>query len=192
MPTVRTLQGHVLDRLRDLPDNSVHCVVTSPPYWGLRSYLPTDHPLKKYEIGMEKTPAEYIAKMTEIFREVRRVLRPDGTCWVNLGDCYATGGGPQGERFKDTNGTKAQNPRDLKARILAGMRERKTVGWQKTCKCETDKRKPCVVLDPFGGSGTTGQVAIEEGRDAILIELNPEYIPLIEKRISPITPGLMI
>jgi DNA modification methylase len=429
------LQGHVLDRLRELPDNSIQCCVTSPPYWGLRSYLPSAHPLKPFEIGSERTPQEYVTKMVAVFEEIRRVLRPDGTCWINLGDCYATGavkvgnspgGGSQGERFKeskgyrggrngsmgiagyredltqpnrmpipglkpkdlcgmpwrvafalqeagwylrsdiiwdkpnpmpesvtdrptksheyiflltksphyfydpeqireqvtgqahdrgtgvnpkaktsgknsrmtvdrdvqhmgknkqnesfsaavrgalfqnrnkrtvwkvatysygdahfatyppelirpcilagtstngacmdcgspyeriiemgeplieqqracggdmfgeyepgegkDTNGTGAQNPRDLKARILAGMRERKTVGWKKTCECKTDQKKPCVVLDPFGGSGTTGHVALEEGREAILIELNPEYIPLIEQRTN-ITPGLMI
>lgn len=80
------LQGHVLEQLRTLPDNSVHCVVTSPPYWGLRDYG------VEGQLGLEKTPAEYIAKMVEIFEQVRRVLRKDGTCWVNMGDTYSASG----------------------------------------------------------------------------------------------------
>ena len=80
------LQGDVLERLRELPDNSVHCVVTSPPYWGLRDYG------VEGQIGLEATFEEFIAKLVEVFREVRRVLRPDGTCWVNMGDAYANDG----------------------------------------------------------------------------------------------------
>lgn len=76
------LQGDALEMLRTLPDNSVHCVVTSPPYWNLRDYG------VEGQLGLEKTPQEYIAKMVEIFEEVRRVLRKDGTCWVNMGDSY--------------------------------------------------------------------------------------------------------
>ena len=68
-----------------LPDRCVQCVVTSPPYWGLRDYG------VEGQIGLEKTPAEFVARMVEVFEEVRRVLRPDGTCFVNLGDSYATG-----------------------------------------------------------------------------------------------------
>lgn len=66
-----------------IADNSVNCVVTSPPYWGLRDYGFDG------QLGLEKTPEEYVAKMVEVFREVRRVLRDDGTCWVNLGDSYS-------------------------------------------------------------------------------------------------------
>ncbi len=79
------LEGDVIDRLRELPDDSVQCVVTSPPYWGLRDYG------VEGQIGLEKTPQEFVAKMVAVFREVRRVLRKDGTCWVNMGDSYATG-----------------------------------------------------------------------------------------------------
>lgn len=82
MSKYELLQGHVLDRLREMPNESVHCVVTSPPYWGLRDYGVNG------QIGLEKTPQEFIAKLTEVFREVRRVLRSDGTCWVNMGDSY--------------------------------------------------------------------------------------------------------
>jgi DNA modification methylase len=75
--------GNTLDVLRTLPDESVHCCVTSPPYWGLRDYGVDG------QLGLESTPDEYVEKMVEVFREVRRVLRDDGTLWLNLGDSYA-------------------------------------------------------------------------------------------------------
>lgn len=81
------IQGDALSVLKTMPDNMVDCVVTSPPYWGLRDYGIDG------QLGLEKTPDEYISKMVEIFREVRRVLKPDGTCWLNLGDSYATQAG---------------------------------------------------------------------------------------------------
>lgn len=85
--TTHTLYiGDALEVLKTLPDESVHCVVTSPPYWGLRDYGIAG------QIGLERTPKEYVAAMVEVFREVRRVLRKDGTCWLNLGDSYAGGG----------------------------------------------------------------------------------------------------
>lgn len=84
------LRGHVIDRLGELPDGSVHCVVTSPPYWGLRDYGVAG------QLGMEATPQQYVVNMVAVFREVRRVLRKDGTAWVNMGDCYAGSWGAQG------------------------------------------------------------------------------------------------
>ena len=71
-----------LKGLKQLPDNSINCCVTSPPYWGLRDYG------VEGQIGLEKTPEEYVAKMVEVFQEVKRVLRDDGTLWLNLGDSY--------------------------------------------------------------------------------------------------------
>lgn len=81
--TVRIMIGDVREKLRELPEQSVHCVVCSPPYWGLRDYG------VEGQIGLEATPQEFIATMTDVFREVRRVLRDDGTCWLNMGDSYA-------------------------------------------------------------------------------------------------------
>jgi DNA modification methylase len=78
--------GDCLDVLRTLPDESVHCCVTSPPYWGLRDYGHDG------QIGLEETPEAYVSRLVEVFREVRRVLRSDGTLWLNLGDSYAAGG----------------------------------------------------------------------------------------------------
>jgi DNA modification methylase len=85
--SVQILQGDCRDVLATLPDASVHCCVTSPPYWGLRDYGVAG------QIGLEPTIEQFVAEMVAVFREVRRVLRPDGTLWLNLGDSYATGGG---------------------------------------------------------------------------------------------------
>lgn len=90
---ITILTGNVLDTLPTLPSNSVQCCVTSPPYWGLRSYLPDGHADKGFELGSEATPQEYVANMVRVFAEVKRVLRDDGTLWLNLGDSYVGGGG---------------------------------------------------------------------------------------------------
>jgi len=83
------LTGNASDALRSIPDSSVHCILTSPPYYGLRSYLPSDHPLKGDEIGLKGS--EYIADLCEVFSECKRVLRDDGTFWLNVGDVYEKG-----------------------------------------------------------------------------------------------------
>ena len=76
--------GNVLDVLPTLDAESVHCCVTSPPYWSLRDYGVDG------QLGLEPTPDEYVARMVAVFREVWRVLRDDGTLWLNLGDSYAS------------------------------------------------------------------------------------------------------
>lgn len=87
---ITILNADVREGLASLPDNSVHCVCTSPPYWGLRDYgIPG-------QLGLESTIQEYITNMVAIFDEVRRVLREDGTCWVNIGDSYAGSWGNYG------------------------------------------------------------------------------------------------
>lgn len=80
--------GSALYWLNRLPEQSVDCSVLSPPYYGLRSYLDDDSTLKKYEIGLEATPEAYIENMVNVFRGIRRVLKDDGTVWLNLGDSY--------------------------------------------------------------------------------------------------------
>lgn len=342
------LQGDSVAMLKTLADESVQCCVTSPPYWGLRNYGHDG------QIGLEKTPELYTAKMVEVFAEVRRVLKKDGTCWVNLGDSYCNtdkwggGGGNTGKHtvsaggdvpswtvrkkrdsipglkpkdlvgipwrvafalqadgwwlrsdiiwskpnpmpesvtdrptkaheyiflltksakyfydheaiketpspallkqveegyngaaVKDYSGNGVQDASATKSRIIEGLRKRVdkqrghsrrhagfndrwdglTVSEQRACGSNKrsvwtiapatypdahfatyppDLIKPCIlagsrvgdtVLDPFGGSGTSGAVALELGRKAILIELNPDYIPLIEKRCD-VTPGM--
>lgn len=328
-----------------LPDNSVHCIVTSPPYFGLRSYLPDGHDDKAAEFGLEATPQAFVSKLVELFRELRRALRDDGVLWLNLGDSYYNyrpgvqarigpmtqlskphqeieGVGKRnniipGLKEKDLCGipwrcafalqddgwylrsaitwckpsampesvldrpTKATeqifllaksqkyyydneavrtpsgaNLRDywivnttpydgahfatfpaalITPMILAGTsaagacpaclapyarrveRESKqaqaawsgagrengcmvggghfgrtgqwsaetvTTGWSATCRCEAGPPVPCVVLDPFFGSGTTGFVCVELGRRYIGFELNADYCELARRRIS--------
>lgn len=87
--TVRILTGDVRAVLKTLADDSVDCCITSPPYWGLRSYLPANHPLKHLEIGSEPTVQDWVRTLVGVFDEVRRVLKPKGTLWLNLGDSYA-------------------------------------------------------------------------------------------------------
>jgi len=86
---ITVLQGDCREVMRGMHAGSVHCVVTSPPYWMLRSYLGNGDPLKEYEIGSEPTPDLYVQHIVEVFREVWRVLRDDGTAWLNVGDSYA-------------------------------------------------------------------------------------------------------
>jgi DNA modification methylase len=326
--TVQFLQGDCRDVLKTLPDESVHCVVTSPPYWGLRDYGHED------QIGLDSTPQQFIAALVGVFREVKRVLRKDGTLWLNLGDCYnsighkksnsgygSTGlaGGiaqehtplrkentdtnlkhkdlcmiparvaialqadgwwlrqdiiwhkpnPMPESVTDRctkaheyifllakskryyfdaaaiaepaegwNGSTFDGERDLAVRPTTGRgprgkswAERKAAGepmrhglagaaacgaggfattetrnkrsvWTVTTKpfkgahfatFPPDLIEPCIlagcpeggtVLDPFGGAGTTGLVAQRHNRNAILCELNPEYIVMAEARLE--------
>ena len=306
--SVRIINADCRDALRQMPAGSVHCCVTSPPYFGLRDYGHDD------QIGLEPTPDEFVSAMVAVFRDVRRVLRNDGTLWLNLGDSYAAGGMGAGSGKQLTNrGTSAgghmnkprKAPDGLKPKDLIGIPWRvafalQADGWylrqdiiwhkpnpmpesvkdrctkaheylfllskssryhfdaeaiqeaalrpegagNKTHKGATayadgdekmrtkvglteigaretrNKRsvwtvptqpfadahfatfppaliEPCIlagcpaggtVLDPFGGAGTTGLVADRHGRDAILIELNPEYAAMAGARISNDSP----
>ncbi len=307
----RLLFGDCLEVLRTLAPNSIQCCVTSPPYYGLRDYGHGG------QIGLETTPAEYVAKLVEVFGEVHRVLAPDGTLWLNLGDSFVGGGGfspnapsnqpgmsRSGERGRQgalkQGGVKAQGV--FKAKDLMQIPHRVSIAlqdwgwyvrgdiiWEKPnampspvkdrpslsheniflltkspryfyngddlrepasspvrarekkngeSVVDTKKRgsdsccgvssltrnarsvwrfstqaypeahfavfpeelpKRCIlagsrpgdtILDPFAGSGTTGAVAARLGRGYVLIELNPEYKPLIEKRINAETAPL--
>ena len=298
--TYKLYLGDCLEALKMMPDQSVNCCVTSPPYYALRDYGVDG------QIGLEETPEQFIAKLVEVFREVRRVLRDDGTLWLNIGDSYAsrnsgnngykdgranraerrTAGAPNGIKEKDLIGipwmlafalradgwylrqdiiwnkpnpmpesvrdrcTKAhehvfllsKSPRyyydcdtikepaaessiarlsqstldqqigssrvpgktngNMKA-VGGEMRNKRSV-WSVTTKpykgahfatFPPELIEPCilagcpvggVVLDPFGGSGTTAGVAIKHSRDAVLCELNPEYAELIPERVDSI------
>jgi DNA modification methylase len=311
---IKILQGNCLEVMKELPDESVDSCITSPPYWNLRSYCDDKSPEKKYELGREKIPEEYVAKMVGVFREVRRVLKSTGSCWLNLGDSFFSGGKKGKLKSKDLVGipwatafalrddgwyfrsdiiwnkknclpescndrptrsheyifllTKSPNyyydnesikeeaiyglhskehrppgivrdrlyEYDSKETKLRGRVVNKTENGitirhpkgkygdsQQSPKTLVDMRNkrsvwtvattpypgshsatfsielitPCVlagcprggtIIDPFGGSGTTGVAADMYGRNAILIELNPEYIKLIENRIKNIPP----
>ena len=307
MASYQILIGDCIDQMRTLESQSVNSVVTSPPYYALRDYG------KDGQIGLEPTLGEYIEKMVEVFREVHRVLRDDGTVWLNVGDSYNGTGGAGGDynkgglregqpKYRGKNDTafkrkdlmmvphrlaialqddgwyvrqdivwskpnpmpepvkdrcvkaheyifllskkpkyyfdyeaiqeKANTGLKISGRDAAASTEHYGVGnggndglmaWKRKARQEGFKEKrnkrsvwhspnvpwkgahfavfpptliePCVlagcpvggtILDPFGGSGTTGGVAVANGRNAILIELNTEYAALIGKRIAGI------
>jgi DNA modification methylase len=127
-PEVRLLHGDAAEMLRGLPAASVHCVVTSPPYLGLRSYLPKGHPDKPKEIGLEESPTAYVTRLLGVFREVWRVLAPDGVLFVNVGDGYAgtkagnTNGGPSSGLKRDGRAEASrQNANDRLSKQMSEM-----------------------------------------------------------------------
>lgn len=93
-PLVTILVGDVFEKMAKIPENSVDCIITSPPYWGLRDYGVDG------QIGLEPTLGEHIDVMVKVFAELHRILKPTGTCWLNYGDCYATT--PNGRSAADT------------------------------------------------------------------------------------------
>lgn len=111
------LLGDALERLRMLQDESVDCCVTSPPYYGLRDYD------TEGQIGLEKSPEEYVERLVAVFREVRRVLRNDGTLWIVIGDSYATRSGPQPPaNTRNVHGhTEKRVPQGYKYKELIGV-----------------------------------------------------------------------
>ena len=120
----RIITGHVLEGLRQLEDGSVNCCITSPPYFGLRDYGMPE------QLGLENTPEEYVANMVAVFREVRRVLRDDGTLWLNIGDSYAGGGGGNfNNTGKTRTGCHVQNIRNKPAWLTsAGVKAKDLIG----------------------------------------------------------------
>ncbi|MCK9597475.1 MAG: site-specific DNA-methyltransferase [Sphaerochaeta sp.] len=97
-------QGDAKEVLEYLPPESVDCCITSPPYWGLRDYKANG------QLGLEKTPEEYVDKMVQVFHEVRRVLKKEGTCWLNLGDSYGSGGKKTNHAQPVANGNECDLP----------------------------------------------------------------------------------
>ena len=146
----RLFIGDALEALKQIPSETVDTCVTSPPYYGLRDYGADG------QIGLEKTPDEYIDRLVDVFHEVKRTLKKDGTLWIVISDSYAGSG--KGAHFATFP------PELIEPCILAGSRAGGTV------------------LDPFLGSGTTAEVAHRLGRECIGIELNPDYKTLIIQR----------
>lgn len=121
--TVTIHHGDCLQVLRSMPDGSVDCVVTSPPYYGLRDYDCAG------QIGLEETPTDFLVAMLGVFREVHRVLKNSGTCWVNMGDSYANdskwGGSTSGKHVKALHGAgsvgRGKRYTGLPAKNIMGM-----------------------------------------------------------------------
>ena len=124
MPAFELLHGDCLQQLATLPAASVQCCVTSPPYWGLRDYGTPG------QLGLEATPDEYVANMVVVFRAVRRVLRDDGTLWLNLGDSYnGTGGGQKNDNSpKQLSNRGATTATNKEGNHVAGLKPKDLVG----------------------------------------------------------------
>lgn len=120
----KIITGEALSVLQSIESNSVNCCITSPPYYGLRDYG-TDG-----QIGLEETPSEYIEKLVAVFREVRRVLKNDGTLWLNMGDSYAESG-----KGRNADGTAYQD------KSIFGIRNSKMGGTIKNSNHTEYKRK---------------------------------------------------
>ena len=120
--SLRILQGDVIERLRELTAGSVHCVVTSPPYWGLRDYGVAG------QIGLEATFDQWLGRMVEVFAEVKRVLRDDGTVWLNIGDSYETAGGAGNQGQQGDRVTRTHTQRRIKAIRSAGLKPKDLIG----------------------------------------------------------------
>ena len=117
MTSQRIIAGDCIEGMRTLPDASVHCCVTSPPYWGLRDYGHDG------QIGLESTPEAYVARMVDVFREVRRVLRDDGTLWLNLGDSYAANAATSkkiGESHRGSDTPTLNQPHQCRVSVRGG------------------------------------------------------------------------
>lgn len=204
------LQGDCLTLLDTLPEESVHCCITSPPYYLLRHYeglLPTIWPQVEYSplfgmppltfpewescLGEEPSLEMYIGHLVLICRKIKRVLRQDGTFWLNLGDKSAnTGKGGSRKQRELIKQQRGEGSLTTSCFATGTTRPTLTVGWQPGCRCgageagsnPTEARG--VVLDPFSGSGTTARVANRFGRNAILIELNQAYHSQIKLRLE--------
>ncbi|MCW2899301.1 MAG: methylase domain protein [Streptosporangiaceae bacterium] len=189
-----------------LPDASVDLIVTSPPYSALRDYRDGDGSLAG-QIGAESTPREYIEALLECTREWTRVLKPSGSIFVNLGDKY----GPDKsllylpERYRigtrDSRGAATQsgtgkNTADVylladEARAALGgyareylLRRPTSLAYVCACAEPTAPTRPSVVVDPFGGTGTTALAARALGRNAISFDLSHDYARLAQWRTT--------
>lgn len=159
MLSFRIHSGHVLDSLRAMPRKSVHCAVTSPPYWALRCYsLPPSHWGDGWKgcLGLEPNPKQFVDHIVEVFEAVRDVLRDDGTLWLNMGDSYSNagkhGGKTSGKHVVKKSEDRAQVPRDIKRegvkpKDLLGMPWRialalQDAGWYLRSEVIWHKRSP--------------------------------------------------
>lgn len=127
-PSHQILVGDCIDMMRTLPDQSVQCCVISPPYYGLRGYgMPG-------QIGLAETPAEFVCRLVQVFREVRRVLRDDGTLWVNMGDTYASiaggyaPGGSAGKQDMVSQSTRGAVLRGKRRSPPTGLKQKDLMG----------------------------------------------------------------
>lgn len=168
--------GDALERLREMPDESVQCCVTSPPYWGLRDYGVDG------QLGLEETPEQFAGTPSKVCGECgapwQRVTESEFVPQEDVAQSDALQRSAEG---LDQSSGWADTPR--------GTTKRTTLGVEPTCECNAEP-VPSVVFDPFAGAATTGLVATRHNRDFIGIELNPEYVELGRDRIRNDAPLL--
>lgn len=172
----RILVGDCIEKLRELDDGSVHTCVTSPPYYGLRDYGHDG------QIGLEETPDEFVSKLVDVFREVRRVLRDDGTLWVNLGDSYNGSGGIGGEGKQHTSQGSVDRPGNRSG--WAGLKPKDLIGipWRVAFALQADGwylRQDIIWAKGCSGNYTGGSVMPESVRDRCT--KSHEYVFLLSK-----------
>jgi DNA modification methylase len=136
MSKAKIIIGDVRTAMNSIPDESVQTCITSPPYWGLRDYGQGD------QIGLEETPQQYVEQMVEVFREVWRVLKDDGTLWLNIGDSYAGGAAASGGKQKLGPNRDLNNQRNEVSlrKIGNGLKPKDLVGipWRLAFALQTD------------------------------------------------------
>lgn len=170
-PRIDILQGDCLAALEYIPDESVHCVITSPPYWGLRDYGVSG------QIGLEQSLGEHLDMMVKVFREVRRVLRKDGTLWLNYGDAYASA--PNGRSAADVKaiGNDDRTFRDKPMSTVGPVYRVGSPGHQSGRAGRSGN------LRDFGGAGTNG-VGIPDGRVVAGGYMKPKDRMLLPARVA--------
>lgn len=124
------LNGDTRDLIRTIPDDCVQCVVTSPPYWGVRDYGVAD------QIGAEPDLAAYITSLVDVFREVRRVLTADGTFWLNIGNTYSSGG----RKWRDADDKNKGRAMSYRPPTPQGLKKKDLIGvaWLLALECQRD------------------------------------------------------
>jgi DNA modification methylase len=127
---LKVIEGDTRDVIRDLPNNTFQCVITSPPYWGVRDYGINN------QIGAETDLNDYITTLVQVFSEVRRVLRPDGTFWLNIGNTYTSGGRTWRQEDVKNKGRamsyRPPTPEGLKKKDLIG------IAWMLAMACQKE------------------------------------------------------
>lgn len=134
-PRYTIIQGDCVESMRSMDDRSVNCCITSPPYWALRDYG------NDGQIGLESSPDQYVAAMVAVFAEVRRVLRDDGTLWLNLGDSYLGGGGGGGSGPKSAKQvSNAGSYHGSPPRLGSGLKPKNLIGipWRVALALQAD------------------------------------------------------